>query len=123
MRVLVLLLALLYTAAALPSWTWDTVQTYVHCANYTGEWNEDALQVLASQPFVVFEKYHKLFEKPVCDQAERKILTSCKKVKAINPKTECYIYTESDWARTAYGLGHWFEAHNASALQCPSSAG
>ena len=96
------------TAAALPSWSWDTIQTYVHCtraaelptseassrvaalplallsptchipagchgrlqaaaeplvpsahagANYSGEWNDAALQTLAKQPFVVFEKY------------------------------------------------------------------
>ena len=33
------------------------MQTYVHCANFSGEWNEDALKVMAKQPFVVFEKY------------------------------------------------------------------
>ena len=52
------------------------------------------------------------------DSAEAKIAESCRKVKAINPETDCYIYTESDWARTEYSLGHWFEAHNESALQC-----
>ena len=36
-------------ALALPPWSWDTVQTYVHCANYTGEWNDDALAIMATQ--------------------------------------------------------------------------
>ena len=109
------------SVGALPSWSWDTIQTYVHCANFSGEWNAGALQVLAKQPFVVFEKYHKAFEEPAFDAAEAKIAESCRKVKAINPQTQCYIYTESDWARTEYSLGHWFEAHNESALRCASA--
>ena len=104
--------------AALPQWSWDTIQTYVHCANYSGEWNDAALAVLAQQPFVVFEKYHKVFQEPVADAAETKIAESCRKVKALNPKTECYIYTESDWARTVYSLGHWFVQHPEAALSC-----
>ena len=94
------------------------IQTYVHCANYSGEWNDEALAVLAKQPFVVFEKYHKAFEEPIIDKAEEKIAESCRKVKALNSKTDCYIYTESDWARTEYSLGHWFVDNPANALSC-----
>ena len=103
---------------ALPPWSWDTVQTYVHCANFSGEWNDEALAVLAKQPFVVFEKYHKVFQEPKIDNAEEKITESCRKVKALNPKTDCYIYVESDWARTEYSLGHWFEDNPSAQLSC-----
>ena len=61
---------------------------YVHCANYSGEWNDQALNIMAKQPFVVFEKYQKIFEPPICDAAESKIVESCKKVKALNPNTQ-----------------------------------
>ena len=61
---LVSIVACFPRVTALPSWSWDTVQTYVHCANLTGEWNDDALKVLAQQPFVVFEKNHKVFISP-----------------------------------------------------------
>lgn len=105
----------------LPSWSWDTMQTYIHCANTTGEWNDAALQILATQPFVVFEKNHKLFADPVNTSAELKISESCRRVKAINPNVTCLMYVESDWARTFYDLGHWVEAHPSSALQCPGS--
>eukprot|EP01051_Picozoa_sp_SAG22_P003843 SAG22_NODE_193_length_15643_cov_5.339424_5_plen_142_part_00 len=47
---LLLALQLPGPALALPAWSWDTVQTYVHCANYSGEWNAGAMQVLAKQP-------------------------------------------------------------------------
>ena len=53
----------------------------------------------AAPRFVVFEKYHKVFEEPRFDGAEAKIVASCKAVKALNPKTDCYMYVESDWAR------------------------
>jgi len=97
-------------------------QTYVHCANYSGEWNAKALKVLAAQPFVVFEKYHKIFEPPICDEAEAKIAASCAAVKKISPKVQCLMYVESDWARLEYSLGHWFKAHPEAALQCPNSS-
>ena len=122
MRRFIVTLSALPLAAALPRWSWDTLQTYVHCANYSGEWNAEALHTLAKQPFVVFEKYHKAFEEPKLDQAEAKIAESCRRVKELNPETDCYIYTESDWARTEYSLGHWFLEHNESALQCNSPA-
>merc|ERR1719174_1000834 len=104
----------------MPKWSWDTIQTYIHCANRTGEWNDDALDILATQQFVVFEKNHKVFAEPVNTSAESKIAESCRQVKARNPDVDCYIYTESDWARTFYSLGHWFEENPEAALQCPS---
>ena len=52
----VLAVGLVGRADAMPRWSWDTIQTYVHCANFSGEWNPQALKVLAAQPFVVFEK-------------------------------------------------------------------
>lgn len=105
----------------LPSWSWDTLQTYIHCANTTGEWNDAALRVLSTQPFVVFEKNHKLFADPVNTSAELKISESCRRVKAINPNVTCLMYVESDWARTFYSLGHWIDAHPTAALRCPGS--
>eukprot|EP01047_Picozoa_sp_COSAG01_P008008 COSAG01_NODE_310_length_19129_cov_22.110615_12_plen_434_part_00 len=107
---------------ALPPWSWDTVQTYIHCANTTGEWNPAALRRLASQQFVVFEKNHKLFysgpDGQMNTSGETKIAESCRLVKQINNKTHCFMYTENDVARTYYSLGHWFNSHNASALHC-----
>jgi hypothetical protein len=102
----------------MPTWTWDTIQTYVHCANYSGEWNDDALRILAQQPFVVFEKYHKAFADPPFDDAEAKIVESCRKVKALNASTQCLMYTESDWARTEYHLGHMLDADPSLELAC-----
>eukprot|EP00041_Stephanoeca_diplocostata_P030143 m.904777 g.904777 ORF g.904777 m.904777 type:complete len:438 (+) comp23695_c0_seq51:140-1453(+) len=107
------------TTHSMPPWTWDTIQTYIHCANRTGEWNENALQILATQSFVVFEKMHKVWAQPVNTSAETKIADSCALVKKLNPRTDCYIYTESDWARTWYSLGHWVDMHTTDALQCP----
>jgi hypothetical protein len=120
---LLVLLCVAPPLASLPDWSWSTVQTYIHCANTTGEWNSEALQRLASQQFVVFEKNHKLFYSGPDGQAntsaETKIARSCQLVKQLNPRTQCLMYTELDVARTYYSLGHWFESHPESALHCP----
>lgn len=98
---------LLQLTVASPQWSWNTVPSYFHCANVSGEWSPEALELIAAKPFVVFEKIHKLFEAPVNDEAEAKIIESCRKVKAINSSTTCLMYVESDWARSEYSLGHW----------------
>lgn len=80
------------------------------------------MAILASKPFVVFEKNHKIGETPRVDGAEAKIVASCEAVKQVNPKTDCYMYVESDMARTFYSLGHWVEDHKeTAALQCNGS--
>ena len=37
------LMHILPPSSALPPFSWDTVQTYIHCANMSGNWNELAL--------------------------------------------------------------------------------
>ena len=94
--------------------SWDTVQTYIHFANQSGTYRKDALDAFPKQAFVVFEKdqgrwpqapqpegYPMDFE----DACEAKIALACEQVKSVSPQTECYMYTESDWARTQYSLG------------------
>ena len=43
-----------------PRWSWDTIQTYMHCANLTGEWNDAALDAMAKMSYVTFESSHKM---------------------------------------------------------------
>eukprot|EP00665_Eupelagonemidae_sp_cell47_P004177 gene4177-4346_t len=38
--------AALFGACSALEWSWDTVQTYVHCANKTGAWNDAALAAM-----------------------------------------------------------------------------
>jgi hypothetical protein len=104
------------SAVGLPHWSWDTLQTYVHCANRTGiYWSDAALQVIAKQAFVVFEKNHGLWAQDatrglwVNTTAEDKIVAACEQVKSIAPHVQCLMYTETDWARTYYSLGHTFD--------------
>ena len=119
-QTLFLLLAIASGIMAAPLWSWDVVPNYFHCANVSGEWNEETLKLIATKPFVVFEKNHKLFEPPINDQAEAKIVESCRKVKAINSTVQCLMYVESDWARSYYSLGHWVAANKpTAALRTP----
>jgi hypothetical protein len=99
--------------------SWDTVQTFIQFANQSGTYGEDALEAFTRQAFIVFEKdtgrwpqspqpdgYPMDFE----DNCETKIALACAQVKEVSPKTACYMYTESDWARTQYSLGNALDA-------------
>jgi hypothetical protein len=101
-------------SSALPPWSWDTMQTYVHCANMSGPWAPWAAAQLAKASFVVLEKPHGVFSSPVNDSAETKIAAGCKQIKdaaeEAGKRTDCYMYTEVDWARTYYSLGHAVDA-------------
>ena len=110
---LILLLSLLHltTLTALPKWSWSNIQTYIHCANVSGPWNSAAINRMVQGAFVVFEKDTGLFAPPMNTSAETKITAACAQVKAKDPSVDCYMYTESDWARTWYTLGHTFDAH------------
>jgi hypothetical protein len=91
---------------ALPRWSWDTLPTYFHCSNLSGPFSDDAITAIGRNSFAVFEKMTGMFSPP-----ENKILSECARVKAVSPTTDCYMYTESDWARTWFTLGWEFDAH------------
>ena len=110
-------------ASALPRWSWDTMQTYTHCANMSGAWNAAAAARMARGAFVVFEKTTGLFAEPVADAAEQKIVDACRQVKAVDPGVDCFMYTESDWARTWYRTGREFDEHPAWELHADARPG
>ena len=69
----VVALLIVASAASLPPWSWDTIQTYIHCANMSGPWEPWAAKKLAKASFVVFEKPHGVFYPPINTSAETKI--------------------------------------------------
>jgi hypothetical protein len=84
----------------------------------SGPWAPWAAAELAKASFVVLEKPHGVFYPPINTSAETKIAAGCKQVKdaakAAGKETDCYIYTEVDWARTYYNLGHEVDANLAT---------
>ena len=101
-------------ADARPSWSWSTLPTYIHFANQSGAFDDAALEQMGKQAFVVFEKDQgrwpqgqgQAYPSDYNDRAEDKIELACKQVKAVNSSVQCYMYTEVDWSRTQYTLGH-----------------
>ena len=120
---LLLLLVALGGAAALPRWSWATMQTYVHCANESGAWTDAAAARIARGAFAVFEKTSGLFAAPLNTSAEQKIVDACRQVKAVDAAVDCYMYTESDWARTWYATGHEFDANPGWELHADAKPG
>ena len=57
MHLAVLGTGLIWGVQAFPRWSWDTVQTFMHCANVTGEWNDAALDRMANMSYVTYVSY------------------------------------------------------------------
>jgi hypothetical protein len=105
------------------------VQTFVHISNQSGTFGPYALDAFKRHAFVVVEKDQGRW--PLGPQppgyvmepqtnAEAKIAAACEQVKAATGgQTECYMYTEVEWARTQYSLGSTLDAMGPSVeLSC-----
>ena len=78
---------------------------------------------MGKQAFVVFEKDQgrwpqaqgQAYPADYNDLAEDKITLACEQVKQVNSSVQCFMYTEVDWGRTQYRLGHTLDDLEASA--------
>ena len=61
---------------ALAPWSWATMQTYVHCCNISGPWNEAALSVLQTKAFVVQERQTGRLSAPLNHSTESKMIAA-----------------------------------------------
>jgi hypothetical protein len=52
------LLLMVHGTIAAPVWSWDVVPNYFHCANTSGEWNDQTLKMMATKPFVGASRCH-----------------------------------------------------------------
>ena len=81
------------TWAALPQFSWDTLPVFFHSANSTGQYNDDALKVIAKFQMATIEKSMGYDIKNVDDEDE--MVIAMKAIKAVNPKTSIYFYMNS----------------------------
>jgi hypothetical protein len=104
-------------SAAPPSWSWSTVQSFIHCANFSGELSLEAATAMAHSGFTVIEKYQALAGD--FSHEEEKAAAAGRAIRAINPRAAILYYAAVDLARTWYewalalDTAPQFEAHNA----------
>jgi hypothetical protein len=98
-----LLAALLYlgaAAAALPTWSWARMQSFIHCANFSGPLSLDAATAMAASGFTVIEKYQDLAGG--FSDEEQKAVAAAQAIRAVNPSAAVLYYAAVDLARTWY---------------------
>ena len=84
-----------------PSFTWNTVPTYIHMCNQSGPFNEATNKRMATYPIVTIEKCQGIFSNgslPLnysSQYEENKIIEACKAVKLINDNVTCIFYLNS----------------------------
>ena len=108
-----------WVAAVPPTWSWDTLQTFVHCSNKSGPLNPQITELMSNSSFTVLEKYQCLDCAPERTGGEDKVLAAAAAIRALNPTAPVFFYFAIDYARTWYTLGGAFdeqpnlEVHNA----------
>ena len=95
-NMLTLLVAILLfgpAKAALPQFSWDTLPVFFHSSNSTGQYNDDALKVIAKFQMVTIEKWMGWEVKDIDDEDE--MVLAMMAVKKLNPKVATYFYMNS----------------------------
>ena len=119
MKILLFLLLNLASAAR-PKFSWETVPTFIHCSNASGELNQDAVSAMSQASYTVLEKFQCLSCAPEESGAEAKILSAAAAIRKVNPEAAVFLYYQVDLARTWYDSGAFFdknpylEVHNAN---------
>jgi hypothetical protein len=76
--------------AALPQFSWDTLPVFFHSSNSTGQYNDDALKVIAKFQMVTIEKCMGLEVKGIDDEDE--MFLAMMVIKKLNPKVAGYLH-------------------------------
>ena len=99
MLILLLVLVVIVhpTWAALPQFSWDTLPVFFHSSNSSGQYSKDALQTIAKFQMATIEKWMGYDIKDVDDEDE--MVLAMKTIKAVNPKIATYFYMNSFKAR------------------------
>lgn len=100
-------------SALAPSWSWATVQSFVHCSNQSGPLSDEIVEMMAASSFSVIEKYACLSCAPAGHGGEAKVLAAARQIRAVNPDASVFFYFAVDYTRNWYALGDWFDAHPA----------
>ena len=116
LRFLLLAVGICSTKAALPQFSWDTLPVFFHSANSTGQYNDDALKVIAKYQMATIEKSMGYDIQNVDDEDE--MVVAMKAIKAVNPKTSTYFYMNSHKDRAKMTrMAREFDEHPDYALR------
>jgi hypothetical protein len=105
-------LALAPASCAPLSWSWATLQTFIHCSNSSGPLSPLAVETMAASSFTVIEKYQSLLAPPIRAGAELKVIEAAREIRLVNPNATLIFYFAVDYTREWYDLGRWFDQHS-----------
>ena len=93
---ILLAIALLFGSAksALPQFSWDTLPVFFHSSNSSGQYNDDALKVIAKFQMVTIEKWMGWDVKGIDDEDE--MVLAMMAIKKKNPAVATYFYMNSN---------------------------
>ena len=93
LRLLLLAVGICSTWAALPQFSWDSLPVFFHSCNSSGQYNDDALKVIAKFQMATIEKGMGRQVSDIDDEDE--MVLAMKAIKAVNPQISTYFYMNS----------------------------
>ena len=104
-----------------PRFSWDTIQPFLHLANASGPFSNEAIAIMARFPMVTIEKFQgpcAATSTPPSDSCheEQLIIDVLRRVKAANRKVCTIFYYNSILNFPQYDLSVQFMKHNGSLL-------
>ena len=80
------------SAAAPPTFSWDTLPVFIHCSNKSGPLNDAIISAMAASSFAVIEKYQCLECAPNYTGGEDKVIAAAEAIRAVNPNASVFMY-------------------------------
>ena len=93
LQLLLIATSICFVKAALPQFSWDTLPVFFHSSNSTGQYNDDAMKIIARYSMVTIEKWMGYDVKNVDDEDEMAV--AMKAIKALNSSVSTYFYMSS----------------------------
>jgi hypothetical protein len=119
LHLLCLLIVSALGATIKPRFSWDTVMPFIHFANASGPFSDEAIAIAATFPMVTIEKFqgpcagHAKSPTDTCHQ-EKLIIDTLKRVKEANSSVCTIFYYNSILNFPQYDMSALFVANNAS---------
>ena len=93
LQLLLIATSICFVKAALPQFSWDTLPVFYHSSNSTGQYNDDAMKIIARYSMVTIEKWMGYDVTNVDDEDE--MVVAMKAIKALNSSVSTYFYMSS----------------------------
>lgn len=92
--------------AVRPSWSWNTLSTFLHTSNTSGLFSEEELDSMVKFDMITIEKWQgEKFNIRTAGYTDKRIIDQCREIKKRNPHIPCIMYWDTNTVWDCRGAG------------------